>query len=94
MPWKRRSTSVTVDTEVDLVDFDTGTLLQELINRKVISEPAAEKLLARDDTGLRLEPLETDELNVARYELVNGRRGEALVHIERALGPEFIGRLS
>lgn len=94
MPWKRRSTSVWIDTDVHLDSFDTGQLLQELISRSIISETDATKLLEREKPDFYQAPKEPEELDVARYELVNGRRGEAIVHIERALGREFIGRLS
>jgi hypothetical protein len=40
------------------------------------------------------EDAEARDLAEARDEMRRGRIGEALVHVERALGPEFIGRLT
>ncbi|MCS0497901.1 hypothetical protein [Ancylobacter mangrovi] len=95
MVWKQRGTIERVQVEVDLSDFDTGQLLQELIDRQIIESADAEKLLAREKItvqGTAISP--NDEICLARSELAIGRRSEALIHIERALGNDFIGRLA
>lgn len=97
--WKRRSTENTVSVDVDLSDFDTDQLLQALIDDGAISEGEAAAIKAR---GRRLGDVEKpsvirvqpDHVDEAWNELIRGRKGEALHHIERALGNQWIGRLS
>lgn len=85
--WKRRSTSASID--FDLEDFDTEQLLQELINRKVITESTAVGLLVG-----RKAATNDEDLLIASHEIILGHKAEALIHIERALGGDFIGRLA
>ena len=99
--WKRRSTCQDVSTsvEVDLDEFSTEQLLQELIDRDVITEGDAVAIVNADPNPLAARPCiamlgPADELRTATHELRSGRRGEALIHIERFLGSEWIGRLS
>lgn len=39
-------------------------------------------------------PYDEAEIETARDEIMRGRRDEALIHIERALGGDFVGRLA
>lgn len=94
MAWKRRSTFNRVEVEAELNDFDTDQLLQALIDRRLITEAEAERVLSRE--GDAIAPtygLIADELALARHEIYVGRRDEALIHLERALGSPFVGRL-
>ncbi|MGN7738275.1 hypothetical protein [Ensifer sp. 22564] len=94
MAWKRRSTSTSVD--VDLEDFDTEQLLQGLIDGKVISEAEAEMLSKRSSVHagqLEFSGAVADELTIARQYLHRGNREEAIIHLERFLGREWIGAL-
>jgi hypothetical protein len=93
MSWKRQSTSVTVDAECGLDEFGTGQLLQELINRAIITEAAAAVLLRREGVEQLPKGIDGNELCEAREELLRGRRREALIHLERALGREWLGAL-
>ena len=94
-PWKKRRTceSVATEVDVDLSEFDVGQLLQELLDRGVIDEAIACALLAREKPQLPDAGIE-DELSCAREELARGRASEAIIHIERLLGREWIGSLS
>lgn len=87
--WKRCSTSVSVDVDLDLEDFDTNQLLQELINRQIINESTAAGLLSG-----RKAATSAEDLLIASHEIILGHKTEALIHIERALGGNFIGRLA
>lgn len=94
--WKRRSTcgEVMTHVDVDLEDFQTDQLLQELIDRKVITESQASALLAREAVSIEGDVIPQSELDAAREELARGRKTEALIHIERVLGSRWIGELS
>lgn len=94
MAWKRRSTSRSIDTEVELSDFDPEQLLQALINYGLLTEDEAAAVAARGDRCSLLDEIAPTELEVARMDLRVGRRTDALIHLERALGNEFIGRLT
>lgn len=96
--WKRRSTKDSVSVDVDLCDFHTDQLLQALIDDGSISEGEAAAIKGRGGARnvekpsvIRMQPDHVDE---AWNELIRGRKGEALHHIERALGNQWIGRLS
>ena len=96
--WKRRSTKKSVSVDTDLSDFDTDQLLQALIDDGSISEGEAVAIKARGSVRggekpsvIRVQP---DDVAEAWNELIRGRKGEALHHIERALGNQWIGRLS
>lgn len=91
MAWKNRRTTKDVDVEIDLDEFEPAELLQALINAKYLSNEEAERLLARGKAQERLDfdfsaGLDNAELDIAHDELVRGRKQEALVHLERALG--------
>lgn len=98
MTWKRRSTSSRVT--VELYEFEPGQLLQGLIEMRYISEDEAEAVLKRGKIKAEAEPSifkrerPDDELDAAFHEITLGRRVEALIHLERALGREWIGRLT
>lgn len=90
--WKRRDTSADVRVEVDLDAFDTEQLLQELIHRKILTEGQAFALAKRESKGTF--DVGADDIEMARTEIMRGRRSEALIYIERALGHEFMGKLA
>lgn len=95
MAWKRRSTCNRVEVEAELNDFDTDQLLQALIDRRAITEAEAERVLSRESDAIKpTYGLVADEIALARHEIHIGRRDEALIHIERALGSPFLGRLA
>jgi hypothetical protein len=98
--WKRARTrrSVQTDVEVSLDEFSRAELLQALIDDGCISQAEAQKLLDRKNEAERA--IEEDdrrvifeEIDFARMEAASGRRDEALIHLERALGCPFIGVL-
>jgi hypothetical protein len=89
-----------------LKDVDDDALLAELVRRRSVergialsisngeelfTEDEAEDIPFYDDPRRELDGRELEE---ARAELMSGRRGEALIHLERALGSDFIGRLA
>lgn len=96
--WKRRSTTTSTSIDVDLCDFDTDQLLQALIDDGAISEGEAAAIKARGGVRDLDKPsvigVQPDHVDDAWNELIRGRKGEALHHIERALGNQWIGRLS
>jgi NAD(P)H-hydrate repair Nnr-like enzyme with NAD(P)H-hydrate dehydratase domain len=103
MAWEKVKTTLKicreVDVELDLSEIENETLLQLLIEAEVLSEKEAEQLLRRADDivfgcGFGLDEIDADEVEAARAELMAGRRGEALIHLERALGGDFTGRLA
>lgn len=95
MSWKRHSTSIRADVEVSLDEFSDEQLLQGLVDSKLITEPEAESILRRASiTGLFRDRLLEDEFSIALHEITVGRRHEAMIHLERALGREWIGRLA
>lgn len=96
--WKRQRTSRTACVDVDLSDFDTDQLLQALIDDGAITEGEAIAIKARGGVRSLDKPLvigvEPDYVDDAWSEIIRGRKGEALHCIERALGNQWIGRLS
>lgn len=96
--WKRRSTSRTACVDVDLSDFDADQLLQALIDDGSISEGEAQAIKARGGVRGLDKPsvigVEPDHVDEAWNEIIRGRKGEALYHIERALGSQWLGMLS
>ncbi len=95
--WRRQSTSRDVDVEVDLGDFSPKQLLQELIDDKMITEAEALAILKRsegkDKAGAILD-IESEPIDDAWNEVLRGRKAEALVLLERALGTVWIGKLT
>ncbi|MQU72373.1 hypothetical protein [Sinorhizobium meliloti] len=95
MAWRRQSTSVSVD--VDLDDFDEMQLLQGLIDAKWISQAEAEAIAARASISERSINISTgadfDLLDRARQYLRMGNRQEAIIHLERFLGRDWMGAL-
>ncbi len=85
---------------MDLEEFETRDLLQELIDRDVIDEAAAQRLLAKEQENEPPSPPRPpiapgdSEFAAALDEMRCGRRREALVHLERALGGDWLGQLS
>jgi hypothetical protein len=104
MAWKRQRTSqsVSVNADVDLDDFSEKQLLQALIDASWISEEEAEAIETRSSakgakaaigTLEKAAALDDDELYEARTQLLRGNRSEALIHLERFLGRDWIGTL-
>lgn len=102
MVWGPKSTMVEISSEtkvdVDLSDFEADQLLQALIDNEVITKTEAEQLLDRvDDNPFEIDIrflIDAGELEEARADLFSGRRAEAFIHLERALGGDFVGRLA
>lgn len=98
MAWKRKSTSISVNVDVDLDDITDEQLLQGLINSGIISEEEASTLLNRQKAGVRmtagsLSDFDFDLLDRARISLRRHNRTDALHYIEQYLGREWIGAL-
>lgn len=97
MAWKRQYTSNSISVDVDLDEFDELELLQGLINAKWISETEAEAISKRAKTrDVKAIPMDADgaELSCALDCIRIGQKHEALIHLERFLGREFMGRLA
>ncbi len=95
MGWQRKSTTQETYVEIDLDDFEDDELLQELIDRKKITEAEAEAISLRNEFGdMSIISSQPEDLETARDALSRGDRAEALIFIERALGRDFIGRLA
>ncbi|MBS1167318.1 MAG: hypothetical protein H6R00_3343 [Proteobacteria bacterium] len=91
-----------------LKEFDGDALLCELVCRKLIACDTAlmlshgEVFYTKDEAKDTFAPKDDDprfmidlnELEEARADLVSGRRSEALIHLERALGGDFVGCLA
>lgn len=99
MSWKRQRTSqsLEVSADVDLDDFSEEQLLQALIDSKWISEDEATAIQKRAATKERgsifANGADADELHEASAYLRRGNRHEALIHLERFLGLDWIGEL-
>ena len=96
--WEWRRTRSTQVVETSLSDFDTEQLLQELIDNMTITEAEALRIMSR---GSAFSPApegvigaDPDHVELAWIEIQRGRKTEALHHIERALGNQWLGRLS
>jgi len=90
-----RAITVSVDVDVIMDEFDTKTLLDELVLRDVITEDGAKSLLAGGDRKAIPEPVvDLEELEIATHEWRNKRRDEALRHLERALPRDWRGLAS
>jgi hypothetical protein len=98
MTWRKVSTqdsqSVdvhhTADVEFDLDDCDTDMLLQALINRRCITEPEAEQILATSRGG----DAGPNDITRARNALLAGNLRVAARALEDFLGPDFHGRIT
>lgn len=98
MAWKRQSTSKSVDIDVELDEFDECELLQALIDARWISEDEAFSIKARASSTDKKSPVLTsgpdaEELAEANYCIRRGMKGEAIIHLERFLGRDWIGAL-
>ena len=101
MTWERRYTRREVETsvDVDLDDFDERELLQQLIDVGWLTEAEAVAITARASKktespvldGARIDAVALDD---ALADITCGRRQEALIRLERALGREWVGRLA
>ncbi|SCM73476.1 hypothetical protein KL86PLE_110082 [uncultured Pleomorphomonas sp.] len=92
----------------DLKEIDGDVLLGELVRRKLIACDTAlmisigEVFYTKDEAEDAFAPkgddprwqVDLNELETARADLFSGRRAEALIHLERALGGDFVGRLA
>lgn len=90
--------------------FNSDVLVDELLRREAITPEVANAIrqdAALYTEGQAVEifgseysdfgppsDIDSTELEEARAELMSGRRGEALIHLERALGGDFVGRLA
>jgi hypothetical protein len=81
------SKTVDVEVDIDLDDFDDDDLIDELAARHILTPAEATRLKSGEPIG----PAETE---VASWHMRCGRRHEALIHLERALGRDWIGRLT
>lgn len=96
MNWKVQRTSRRVDVEANLDDFDELQLLQALIDAKWLTENEASAIQKRAATKEKTNVLasaDADELLEASDHLRRGNRHEALIHLERFLGRDWIGAL-
>jgi hypothetical protein len=95
MTWRRQSTSVSVD--VDLDDFSCEQMLQGLIDAKWLTAEEASAITARSSSAeplsIGLSDRQGDDLHDARRFLRMGNRQEALIYLERFLGRDWIGAL-
>jgi hypothetical protein len=94
MGWERESTSTSIDIDVDLDEFKTEQLLQELMDRGVITEADAVALNSKKNApkiSLTVNhSFIADALDYKR----RGNRHEALHMLERALGSEWLQYLT
>lgn len=95
--WKTRRTYTSVDIELN--DFDKEQLLQALIDANWLTEEEAAAIALRASRKSKEKiPVVPDaalseEYQIACDEMRSGRRHEAIVHVERYLGREWIGKL-
>ncbi|MGO8242993.1 hypothetical protein [Rhizobium johnstonii] len=98
MGWKRKDTSqnLSVYADIDLADFEEVQLVQALIDAKWLSEEEAEAIEKRaslkETRNIFVNSVD-DELDEARTQLRRGNKSEALIHLERFLGRDWIGEL-
>lgn len=96
MTWKVQRTSQRIDVDANLDDFDELQLLQALIDAKWITEGEAsviQKRAATKEKANVFNSTDADELLEAGDHLRRGNRHEALIHLERFLGRDWIGAL-
>jgi hypothetical protein len=92
-----RRTYTSVDIELD--DFDKEQLLQALIDANWLSEEEATAIALRasrkskDKISVISDGAISEEYQIACDEMRSGRKHEAIVHVERYLGREWIGKL-
>lgn len=82
------STTVNVDVEVDLDDFDNDDLIQELLLRGVLTRADVDELDRRH--SLTVEP----DFPIEPADLQGPWRREALITLERWLGSAWNGLFS
>lgn len=74
---------------VDLEEFSTSDLLDELAFRDVITEEMAEELRTKKKAPTTNPPMvaapDEDEMAEALWSMSRGRKIEALIHFERAI---------
>jgi hypothetical protein len=102
MAWKKVcGLSVYVSHDVSIEEFDAPQLLQGLIDGGLLAENEAERVLNRQkvnfDAREKKDEIGRDfpkeELATAREDLAAGRRVDALIHLERFLGRDWMGVL-
>lgn len=81
---------VDVEVDVDLDDFDDKDLIEELVSRGTITKSQGKMILRGNPVKAGVD---LAEVEVATCEIRMGRKREALIHLERALGHDWIGRL-
>jgi hypothetical protein len=98
MTWVKQRTTMQAESyvRIDLCDFEPAQLLQGLIDAKWLTEEQAEAVRrqASQPGGIDSSPFIESELDMAADEMRCGRKSEALIHLERYLGREWIGRLA
>jgi hypothetical protein len=95
MAWKRQRTKKEVDIDVCLSDFDEVQLLQALIDAGWVSEHEADLIQKRSSTdgdGIFANGVADELLSASDY-LKRGNKQEAIIHLERFLGRDWIGVL-
>lgn len=80
-----------ISVSVDVSDFDTDDLIDALKGRSLYPDEIAALVKIIESSG-GFAP--TVELDIAVADLLAGRRREALIHLERALGRQWIGVLT
>lgn len=89
-----------INVDIDISEFAPEQMLQGLVDAKWLSSDEmhliAKRAEDREKQPLRFSygPLDLDEVDFAAAEIAAGRRAEALIHIERALGSNWIGVLT
>lgn len=86
---RRTSRTVSVDVDVDIEEFPTKDLIEELHGRKILSETESKKLLARKESvdekadGLD-KNFDMELLDEARWRAGRGELSESLILLARA----------
>lgn len=97
MNWRRQSTSSHVEFEVELSEFSEPQLLQRLIDAGWLSGDEAAAIQKRaksnDSYALPFSTFDPDHLHDAHRAIMRNNRSEALHHLERFLGRDWLGRL-
>lgn len=79
-------------------DIGKKTILQWMVDREYLTYEEIDHIDKYGDLNynedLDIPDIDTNEISTAWEYAARGDRNEALVHIERALGSEWIGRLT
>lgn len=98
MGWRRCSSNISVECDVELSSIRVERLLQALIENKVMSEDEASLFLDRhngeQEARFRKLTIDPDEFAEAMNALQARRKADAILHLERALPREWRGVLT